>query len=384
MKDHPNQPQDTVDTPARLASLRQWEWHWQLYLDLTADEDFEPVGAPYPLTELRSVIRDEATMQREHFAASPPRAGEIRLLSRRVLGDTEYPVYVLLLEPRDEQWLVAPFSRFPAPATSGEWITGMEDRAFHTLCLWNARICPTEALKCAWLAGSVDAHTLEDARNVWASVSRGTSLPADLQERTGVPLRDHLDVRKLWQDDQKQLLKPLTLLATEWIEETAKIAEWEGLLAAQADLRFYRHEVLVGFPSNFDLTEQVWLPAAAAGPEAVVPVLFEGEAQINPTPSAAADGSAARVTRFRQSQEQPEHATLRFELLGVDARPGSRFVLIDPKTPSFPLAGGAIDADGLRAAGDWGRWSDLQPFQEDPSSLILMVLRHRILSGSEK
>lgn len=355
----------------RVESLREWRWHWQTHLDLTSDIDFTPINPPETLIGLRRVLRKSSKSDKGFGTVIE--AGQVRLLSRYVIGDTEYPVHVLVMGPWDTQWLVAPFSRFPAPATSGEWITGIDDPDLHTLCLWNARTCPEEALDCSWLSGSVDASILEDAWTVFRHTMTGEPLSEAMEERLGMPLMDAIDPRNIWQDDQALLLEPLSSLSFEKVEEEAKIAEWEDNPDAARANNTYRNEVIVSFPETTKISDLAHLPAAAAGSETVMPVLFTQTGENNLPPCADAKGSAAKVTTFRQSRDKPENLSLRLELIGAKAKPESDFVLIDPDNPSFPLAGGIIDKDGITAIGKWGLYEDLKGVDYDPNKLVLIV-----------
>lgn len=94
----------------RVESLREWRWHWQTHLDLTSDIDFTPINPPETLIGLRRVLRKSSKSDKGFGTVI--KAGQVRLLSRYVIGDTEYPVHVLVMGPWDTQWLVAPFPVF--------------------------------------------------------------------------------------------------------------------------------------------------------------------------------------------------------------------------------------------------------------------------------
>src|SRR5689334_10254891 len=59
------------------------------------------------------------------FAPEPPSAGQIRLLSSRVLPRATRPVYVAILKNHEQGVrLAAPYGRFSQPAFEGELLTG--------------------------------------------------------------------------------------------------------------------------------------------------------------------------------------------------------------------------------------------------------------------
>lgn len=200
----------------RIANSNNWQTLWDVYLATGVEDNFTPINKPKTLEQLKDV----AKVNKQGFHQEVE-IGQMRLLSHHVLGDTIIPMFVLVLSKwDDEQWLVMPFSKFPVPSTSGEFLTGMEETDFSCLQAWNTRTCPNEALLCSWNSGTAPQNVIDDAFDLFRFTMIGEpELPKELEDRTGMPLTSILDVgRNIYQDESYEIFNPLSELSRELAE----------------------------------------------------------------------------------------------------------------------------------------------------------------------
>lgn len=149
--------------------------------------------------------------------------GDIRLLNPWLVRDVRRPLYFAILrEWLDGLWLIAPFARFPEPATVGEWDTGRgkidpRQDPLAVLCLWNAHTVPAETLQQSWFIDCLDAGELEKAWNVFRHVITGKSLPEELLQHVGPPLFHPADPRNEYLTEEAAGMSPLQKLAEEYM-----------------------------------------------------------------------------------------------------------------------------------------------------------------------
>jgi hypothetical protein len=140
--------------------------------------------------------------------------GQVRLLSPELTPDTDRPVFVAVFGDWDEgEVLMAPFSPFSVPATTGEWLTGRSAPVLRVLEVWNARSVPYSALEESWL---VDAWTDAECKGAWYVFEHeafGKALPAEFEQEVGPPLVHPDDPRRKYQEEEVALLAKFQALA---------------------------------------------------------------------------------------------------------------------------------------------------------------------------
>ena len=136
--------------------------------------------------------------------------GEIRLLSSAIVPDSQRPYYAAVIKQWEEDMvLIAPYSPFTVPATTGEFLTGREDFSLATLELWNARTVPIVLLNKSWLVDQLSETEQKEAFAVFANITSGKDLPEELRDRAGIPIVNPKDPRIEYQKEEAALLAPL-------------------------------------------------------------------------------------------------------------------------------------------------------------------------------
>ena len=136
--------------------------------------------------------------------------GQIRLLSSAIVPDSNRPYYVAIIKPWDDDMvLLAPYSPFQVPATTGELLSEREDFSLKTLELWNARTVPVSLLSKSWLVDELSDKEINDAFDVFANISSGKDFSQELKERVGLPIVNKKDPRIEYQAQESELLHPL-------------------------------------------------------------------------------------------------------------------------------------------------------------------------------
>ena len=171
----------------------------------------EPLPADIPVPPRSSDV--------EPFDSPDLVHGEIRLLDPWLVRDLRRPLFVAVLkEWLDGLWLVAPFGRFPSPATPGEWLTGLSQDELAVLCLWNAHTVPLEVVRQSWYINKLEPGKIEDAWTVFQHVATGKVLPAKLVSNVGPPLYHPGDPRHDYLAEEAAALRPLARLAEEYVD----------------------------------------------------------------------------------------------------------------------------------------------------------------------
>ena len=187
--------------------LSEWLSEWDVYNKLReADQEDEKLGE-----------KDESepldAMKMVKPCNEPVRKGDLRILSRRIVGDTDMPVYVAVIsEWEDGHWLVAPYNQLSTPATTGELRTDRDDYGLRVLCLWNAHSISEDDLFFSFLEDRLEDQEIEDAWSVFRSVSTGHDLPVQLRDRVGPPISHPKDPRIAYQEECSDLMSPIRKL----------------------------------------------------------------------------------------------------------------------------------------------------------------------------
>ncbi|MEI7819496.1 MAG: hypothetical protein WCK55_01160 [Verrucomicrobiota bacterium] len=137
----------------------------------------------------------------------PVAVGQVRLLSPELTPDSDRPVFIAVFGEWDEaEVLIAPFSPFSVPATTGEWLTGRTTPVLQVLEVWNARSVPNAALEESW---RVDAFTDAECKGAWHVFEHdafGKALDPEFEQQVGPPLVHPEDPRRRYQDEEVALL----------------------------------------------------------------------------------------------------------------------------------------------------------------------------------
>ncbi len=145
------------------------------------------------------------------------KVGEIRSL---VVGYTAVmvdPVFVAVLsewppnpevkEPysKEKRFLIAKFSskRYSEPATTTEWITGIEKRPWlHVLSVWNSCDVSAGFLEEGWVEGKLSTEQLADAWEVFRHALTGVPLSDRVRAQVGAPIIHPRDPRIQYQIEE--------------------------------------------------------------------------------------------------------------------------------------------------------------------------------------
>jgi hypothetical protein len=188
-----------------------WLSHWAEEKE-RADSGELPDSLPPGITPVTSKVS-------RAFDSPDLVEGEIRVIDPWLVPDVRGPLFfVILQEWIDGMWLIAPFSRFPVPATVGEWDTGREHNQLGILSLWNAHTVPDSVLKRSWFVDVLEPRELENARAVFRHVATGATLPANLLNDIGPPMYHPADPRHEYLASDAIALSPLAELAREYVE----------------------------------------------------------------------------------------------------------------------------------------------------------------------
>jgi hypothetical protein len=192
--------------------LALWLRRWREELALA-----EARGLPEPLPS--DIPTPPRSSQVQPFDSPDLVHGEIRLLDPWLVRDVRRPLFIAVLkEWLDGLWLVAPFGRFPSPATPGEWQTGYPQDELAVLCLWNAHTVPLEVVRQSWWINNLESSELEDAWTVFRHVATGELLPAAVMPNVGPPLYHPADPRHDYLAEEVAGLRPLARLAEEYVD----------------------------------------------------------------------------------------------------------------------------------------------------------------------
>ena len=193
--------------------LAAWLREWEISNNLKQADSSDGVvdGLPDEVIDAKSLV---------NVCEEPIQVGDIRILSSRLIGETDLPVYVAVIsEWEDGDWLFAPYCEFSEPATTGELLTGRSDFGLRVLCLWNAHTISSNDLSFSFLEDSMNEEERKEAWAVFRSVSVGDDLPANLENRVGPPITHPKDPRISYQEECKALMAPVRdLWDLPWIE----------------------------------------------------------------------------------------------------------------------------------------------------------------------
>ena len=211
-------------------NLALWLRRWREEATLAEAGDLpDPLPADVPAPSLPPEVHP--------FDSFGVWASDIRLLNPWLVRDVRRPLYFAVLgEWLDGLWLIAPFARFPEPATVGEWNTGRGETdsrqdPLAVLCLWNAHTVPFEVVSQSWFIDTLNEKEMENAWEVFRHVSTGKPLPSHLTERVGPPLYHPSDPRHEYLAEEVAGLRPLGRMAEEHVSRLEEVTGTIPVLA---------------------------------------------------------------------------------------------------------------------------------------------------------
>lgn len=320
--------------PQRLARwLRAWNIEKRLIAGDTASQTQPPNDVP-----ARSQASTEVQQRIAPFDSTSPVPGEVRLLGSQLLPGCSRPVYVAVLADWEEGLqLVAPYSRFGEPATTGELLTARQASALSVLCLWNTHSVPVELLAQSWVVDRLSPEELADAWLVFQHVATGKVLSLPLSKRIGPPVIREDDPRVQYQAQELELLAPLRDEAVRWLARSDKSPS--AKLVRAGTVRRPTQGRSSSTRSTKPRTSGRPLGTArGSGHIVVLPGLFERLAEAEIALAAAAEKPAQRIWRYRTSAPV---AQVRLTLEG-DGQTVSLWVLDLQGEPSDVLEGSKV------------------------------------------
>jgi len=179
--------------------LEHWLFEWELGKKMA---DLQVVK---PALSLDSEPKLDTDTDKEKV-----KLGDILLLSQFVLPQAPRPVYLAVLSAWGSgRWLIAPYSAFSVPATTGELLTGRDDFPLKTLCLWNTLDVDEETLNQGWRIGTMSREELDESWAVFKKVATGAELSSELNHRIGPPILQSNDPRCEYQHWESNILRAL-------------------------------------------------------------------------------------------------------------------------------------------------------------------------------
>lgn len=180
---------------------------------------FYGLAAPGLVSKARAKQEDgrpdaEATRKLVRPFDHPIAVGQVRLLSSELTPDTDRPVFVAVFGDWDEgEVLMAPFSPFSVPATTGEWLTARTSPVLRVLQIWNTRTVPITALEKSWLVDDFADVECKTAWQIFEHEALGKALASELEQQVGPPLVHPDDPRRQYLDEEFARLDVLQSLA---------------------------------------------------------------------------------------------------------------------------------------------------------------------------
>ncbi len=137
--------------------------------------------------------------------------GQIRLFTPEVAPKMDLIYFAVLKEWDNNEWLIAPFNPFSAPALPGELLLeARQELHLKVLCLWNAHTMSRELVQKSWIEQTLSDEELMAAWSVFKHVAIGAKLPEPLEVRVGPHVLRADDPRIEYQREQTARLYKLT------------------------------------------------------------------------------------------------------------------------------------------------------------------------------
>jgi hypothetical protein len=152
--------------------------------------------------------------------------GQIRLLAPELSPDLMRPLYFAVLKEWDsDTYLIAPFSPYALPATTGELLLHDVSVHFKVLCLWNARTVAKTLVAKSWLVGDLTDDQLKEAWAVFRHAIAGHSLSDAVCDRVGLPIYTSADPRMAYEGEEAAHLEKLISLSEAALESAQNDAD---------------------------------------------------------------------------------------------------------------------------------------------------------------
>jgi hypothetical protein len=196
-----------IQTRAMPTAQQNWLQRWlALWEDDRLLQSLEPAAPP-----AAGGPAQDPLVQPYH--QPPLQLGEIRLLAPHVTPASADPVFVAVYsEWNPVGYMIAPFSRFPVPAFTGELFTGWKEAQLRVLNVWNSFSMAPDALTASWLVDRLSEEECARARALFRHTIFGHELAGDLSALIGPPITHPLDPRLIYQRQEVQRLATLSAL----------------------------------------------------------------------------------------------------------------------------------------------------------------------------
>lgn len=147
------------------------------------------------------------------YCQHPLQLGEIRLLAPHLTPASSEPVFVAVYsEWKPVGYMIAPFSRFPVPAFTGELFTGWKEAQLRVINVWNSFSMAPDALKASWLVDHLSEEECTRARALFRHTIFGHELMDGLSDLIGPPITLPMDPRLIYQREEVRRLSSLARL----------------------------------------------------------------------------------------------------------------------------------------------------------------------------
>ena len=183
------------------------------------------------------------------------RPGQIRILSPKFVADDGAIPYVAVLDRwMEDLWLIAPYSPYSFPASTGEMATRDSIVGRRVLQCWNARTAHESLVAQSHVAGFLDEFVRRDALALFRHVTAGAALPGSFRALVGPPVLSRIDPRHEFLSESAARYAPLTAAARETeaaLARAERLASFAKTVAARLkDLRDFVRVPAYGTPAS--------------------------------------------------------------------------------------------------------------------------------------
>lgn len=197
-------------SPWQAEKLSRWRELWELHWLLATKNHDDADETSSECHELDRAVLPEGLIAPYETDPQTLKQGAIRLLAEELTNGHRPHVNVLVLGPwggkESQSWLIAPYGPFSEPADESELKTGRDEPGLRVLCVWNARIVPSEVLLISWLLGEAEPDEVADALAVFRCHTGGEPLPIRLRPLVGPPILSKSDPRITYFAEERGVL----------------------------------------------------------------------------------------------------------------------------------------------------------------------------------
>ena len=220
-------------TGQEQTKFAQWLYEYEMHLELEAfwEENSELLSienVTEDIVELKKLIRKDIT---------EPALGQIRCIKKDMTTYHQQISFLLVLSKwNDQYWLVAPFSPYSTPATTGEISTGIDFHAYKVVQAWNAFVVPDILLltKTSFFR-KIDDKVCKDAKALFFQKLENTELPDELKDRIGPRINSEIDPRIQYIYAEQAQIKPLQTAIAQAMDFWDELPEADLLDMKQAN-----------------------------------------------------------------------------------------------------------------------------------------------------